>query len=182
MSIIYFEIGFYKNNWYPQPWNIVFVISGVVSIILILITMVIFPMFNKKNPGQTIGKKLLKITILNLEEGNIKLKIFLREIPLSFLYMLPILLQLISGIEAKHLFIMYSKQNEEYNKNIFDFLFNVLPNGIDGVKNIFMWQSIVNLTSVIVGKIEMFVLIGISISIIASPKNIAVNDKYLKWL
>ncbi len=179
MSFIYFVVNLQTDNWYPQPWNWEFLLSGILAMIGIIFTMVIYPIINKKNPGQSIGKKILKIKILNIENKNISKVILIRELPISIFYILPIVLQLISGIEAKNLFASYLKQNEEYKKGIFDFLFNVLPNGVDGIKKVYMWQSIVNFISMIISRIEVFIFIGISISIIASPKNIGINDKKL---
>jgi len=181
MSLIFFEINFQKNDWYPQPWNWNFVFSGILAIIGILFVMIIYPILNEKNLGQTFGKKILKINLLDFsEDKNIRKKIVLREIPIAFFYIIPIILQLISGIETKHLLIIYLRQNPEYKKGLLFFLFKTLPNGIEGVKNISLWQSIINFISIIFSKIQIFIFIFITISIFSSEKNISINDKYLE--
>ena len=182
MSLIYFEIGFHKNNWYPQPWNWSFITTGLLSIFGILFIMVIFPILNKKNPGQTIGKKILKITILNNGDHNIKKCMLIRELPLAFCLLIPIILQLISGIEINHLVMIYSLNNPMYTKDIYNFIFDILPKGIDGLNNTYMWQSVFGLISMIFSKIDMFILISVSISILASPQNIGFNDNYIKFV
>ena len=126
-SIISFVIFHSQLNKveYPKAWNGIFLLSNILSISLIIIVFFIIPVFNKKNPGQTLGKKIFKITILYFDENKVLKSIFLREMLLTVLFLIPIVFKLIGGFESNQMISIFKKQNpDSHSVTFFTFLFN----------------------------------------------------------
>lgn len=85
-----YNINYYEVSKYSIAYNVVIVLSIILY----------FVVFQKFNNGQTLGKKFLKIKVVenNTEENASLLKYFLRSLPIYFIYIGGILPLIINSI------------------------------------------------------------------------------------
>jgi uncharacterized RDD family membrane protein YckC len=62
-----------------------FVASVIMTMVGMLFFNIIVPILNRKNPGQSLGKMMLKITPVFEQGANVPLTIVKRELPISIL-------------------------------------------------------------------------------------------------
>ena len=98
----------------PGAYDPLFVCAPIATIVTAIGLGIVFPLLNKKNPGQTLGKKALGITVIffNKKENNTR-DIILRELPIIGLLVLTNLAILISGYN----FLTFSSFYNVYHLN-----------------------------------------------------------------
>ncbi len=89
----------------------------VLNLVGLIIFFYIIPIFNKKNPGQTVGKYIMGITPLYLNDSKVWKAIIIREIPWTLLYMLPIIFTMMTSNEAGFLYAQFSRLVALHRKN-----------------------------------------------------------------
>lgn len=101
----------------PNQYDSVLMFSWSFTIFFAIFILMILPYFSK-NPGQTLGKKLFKITPLYLGKKNEKFAYILRELPITFLFILPAIFELALGFDAQAYYFQYSsylRNNSAFN-------------------------------------------------------------------
>ena len=86
------------------------------SLLTWIFFLVLIPIFNPKNKGQSLGKMILKITPLYLDAKNKNLKIIIREIPILILFASGIVLTMITGYNTSY--IISNIKNSEFSNDV----------------------------------------------------------------
>ncbi|BDV02311.1 MAG: hypothetical protein HPAVJP_2000 [Candidatus Hepatoplasma vulgare] len=91
----------------PNQYDPVLMFSWAFTVFFAFFILMILPYYSK-NPGQTLGKKLFKITPLYLGEKNEKFAYILRELPITILFILPGIFELALGFDAQAYYLQYN--------------------------------------------------------------------------
>ncbi len=167
----------------PGGYNALFMCAAGATIITAIGLGIIFPLLNKKNPGQTLGKKALGITVIffNKKENNVR-DIILRELPIIGLLTITNLAILISGYNFINLSSFYNifnlnKDNSFASISIWNFLKNSTSDAYLGAQG---YQMVFGYIQVIVSYIYLFFLLAIFLSIAFNRKKVGLHDSLAK--
>ncbi len=123
-----FMIIFYQNiktngaTFEVEAYNWMFLVGVLITLFSTIFFAFIYPIFlNKKNIGQTLGKKLFNITPMYLNEKyNPKIDILKREMPIAFFYLFINIVVLSIGFNYSSVTTLYNEfllnlsENPEY--------------------------------------------------------------------
>ncbi len=157
-----------------SQWDFRIILFQIASIFLWVIFLIIIPIFNFKNKGQSVGKKVFSITPLYLDGKNKTIKIILREIPFVIIFSLSSIMTLISGYEMN---IIISEYYQEFNLNG-----ELQGAGINDIMGAIGFSSFVKTMFSIQTYLTMFLFIYILvifILLVRNPQKIAIHDKFV---
>gem|GEM_PF-2414063 len=93
--------------------------TNILSIASVIFFFFIIPSLNKKNPGQTLGKKIFSISVLFFGKNNFLKGLFLREIPIGILFTLSIIFKTIGGYEESQIMSIYANIHPKEHSTTF---------------------------------------------------------------
>ncbi|NOQ50254.1 MAG: hypothetical protein GQ557_01135 [Mycoplasmataceae bacterium] len=191
------EQNFLYTDFVPPFYQWFFMLLYSLAIAIIVFNCLIFPLLNKKNPGQTLGKRLMNITPIYFKNKG-KKQVIIRELPLTLIFIFPlIILLLIGGIPS-----FYYQQYKQWTLGLeglekipdgitntplpeFNSLYDFFQNGVTskwlmGDQAISGFHaSLLYFYNFAIGFYYIFVL-ALFISIVFSQKKIGIIDKIVK--
>ncbi len=153
-----------------SQWDFRIMIFQVTSIFMWVFFLIIVPIINFKNKGQSLGKKVFSITPLYLDNKNKTIKIILREIPFIFIFSFSNIVALISGYEINIIISEYFNEVNVKDSNINDIMNSIGFNSF--VISMFSFQSYLSLAMFIYILVVFFLLVK-------NPQKIAIHDKFV---
>lgn len=96
-----------------QSYDAVLMFVWILTIVIAFLFLIVLPYFNKKNYGQTFGKKILHITPLYVGDKNERNAFVLRELPIFTLFILPALFEIMMGYDASSFYFQFLSYVDE---------------------------------------------------------------------